>query len=43
MNNRNLTKLYYDTLKDIVKTPEEYMDFLDCAAMNYNHYKIRYK
>lgn len=37
MNNRYLTSLYYDTLNDIISSPNAWMDFLECAAMNYRH------
>ncbi len=34
---RNITELYSDTLKDISTNPNEWLSFLECAAMNYKY------
>lgn len=34
---RNITELYSDTLRDISTNPNEWTQFLECAAMNYKY------
>ena len=34
---RDITELYGETLKEISKSPDEWLSFMECAAMNYKY------
>ena len=34
---RDITQIYSETLKDISNNPNEWLSFLNCAAMNYKY------
>ena len=34
---RDITTLYEETLQDLTKNPEEWVSFMECAAMNYKY------